>query len=1680
MKDKIESSDLFTPTKSLLPGNSIPSALTGNGDKMGTRYHDLFRMFFIVLSLVIAQSVTIQAGTITAAEYFIDTDPGQGSGTVLAARDGAFDSNLENVDIALNTSSLTIGVHNLFIRMKNDADVWGTPRKVPFNIDGNQYIAAQEYYIDTDPGAGNGFSLTAVDGAFDQKWEQGTASINTSSLTAGLHTLYVRAKNAEGHWGAPRQYKIEIIDQPTLSAMEYYVDSDPGAGNGTPMASNDGSFFDIRHTATGTLNTSNLSYGAHTIFARAKNSFAMWGATQNVGITVQSPLVTLISPSMNQSISAEYIVFQWNFPGSADRFDFIIDDDSTFTSPELVKDNIRDANGLVRSFDTLFAVRGWFADKTYYWKVFAYSDGATYSSSKGAFSFSSIKQPQPVWGPVLRAYNSGDKDHFYCTQQQQQNGAILRGGYRPEKPQGFVSVLPFNDPDMAPIYRIYTGSLSNRTAQCHFYTINDAERDSCIRRGWIYEGIIGFAYKNYHPGLVAMHHLYLFQVQTDTTIRDHFYTVNEFERLNAIKQYNFKDLGILAYVSPTTDTISFSSSLNCPSVGSGIDPLFGSLSHYEAQSFSIPEGRMSLSFSHQYNSLGVLLKTSIRSLGYGWSHTYSACLTNNDGSIKIFWPGGGYNEYDLSTFARKTRGIYDSLTKISDTIFEIRTKSQVVYRFSMIHKADSIAVLTSIKDRNNNVEQCSYDTSGNLLTVTGPKGRTLTFSYYIGQDSSFLIKSVKDPANRTIGFAYDTSGQLVAYTNANGDTTHYGYDTAWRFEHLLDKITQPKGNIFINVYDTSRSGKCLHRISEQKVITPGSPTQCIKLDYTNTDFVKVLDSKDNPYKFYYGPPKEGLISSLMTAYGNAFYEYKDSINNPGLPTKIIDGQGYVTTDTFDRWGNVLRIDKPYNIRHQFAYTALNDLSRYIGPRNDSTTYTYDANGNLIRVKNYRGQTSVAYRSDGLIDSVIDPMGNSSKLSYNTYGDVIGVRDPLNNSWQSTYDIVSRLINSTNPKGQVSSANYSQTDLITSAIGPIKDTTKYVYDRNGRLTTIQNAKHYNTILGYNSLNMLDSIQNPLGKTIRFGYTGTLLTKKTFASNDTLGIAYDSAGRIKSYSGAANATFTYDLNDNIKTVTENAKQMTFGYDSLNRLVGYSYYSSNNSDSISYGWDKAGNLKYVVYNEGGGTVNYSYYPDNLLYKVTDWLNDTTTYYYRNDGSLDYCIYPNGVKCFYTYDKAGRITALANVKTNGDTINGYAFTLDSLGNITGETRKEPYSAPQISADNTTYMYNAGNQLLKAGADSFAYDNNGNMFRRISGGVTTSYGFDPLNKLLTIDSSGVRKATYTYDVYGNRKSATRNGTTVNYELDFAGSMSNVLTEKDGNGNPLYFYIYGLGMVYRIKNGGAVECYHYDLRGSTIAMTNSSQAITHKYAYGSYGEMVVDSGINDNLFKFVGKYGVMDESNGMQFMRARYYDSKIGRFLSEDPVWGVNLYGYAEGNPVIYNDPTGTTVSLSCSAGEGIFFKGSIIFSNGDIYGSGGAGVGWGGGCSIDASSAVPQTGSSVNASCEVGYGPASGEVSIDESGEIDGSVSYSLGKFKTGLKSECSMTANGTVKLFSSKTSTGDLNEHFISPGGFRNTTLNSDEHFVQGGKNERLKQGGKESALKKKAAIPGPHVNSTDAMIQ
>jgi RHS repeat-associated protein len=306
------------------------------------------------------------------------------------------------------------------------------------------------------------------------------------------------------------------------------------------------------------------------------------------------------------------------------------------------------------------------------------------------------------------------------------------------------------------------------------------------------------------------------------------------------------------------------------------------------------------------------------------------------------------------------------------------------------------------------------------------------------------------------------------------------------------------------------------------------------------------------------------------------------------------------------------------------------------------------------------------------------------------------------------------------------------------------------------------------------------------------------------------------------------------------------------------------------------------------------------------SNWLGMTAEYDYDTAGRLARVDNFNRTWTSFGYDNADRLTDIQNRKADLTAISTWHFILDKNGNRLFTDKNEPL-LPAVGAGATAYTYNTQkNRLLTAGSSSFSYDNEGQLSSR-SG---TSYTFDYEHRLKSIGSS----YSYFYDGMGKRLKASRNGVQTRYIYDQAG---NLLAEANGSNVIQRYYIYGQGLLAMVTSSGQIYCYHFNAIGSTIAVTDSTQNIVNKYAYTPFGGIANQQEAVAQPFKFVGQYGVMAEPNGLYYMRARYYDPSIGRFISEDPSGfgggDVNLYAYVQNNPVIFIDPFGLERSSSFS-----------------------------------------------------------------------------------------------------------------------------------------------------------------------
>jgi len=242
----------------------------------------------LVLCLWASARLYAQAPQITQIEYFIDdVDPGFGQANQLSFTPGSMVNETFNVDV----SSAGGGLHFLKVRVKDDS-AWSLTHTISFySISAiTPLISKLEYFIDTDPGFGAGTNVPiSADSIVNTNF-----IVNTSSTPAGLHTLYIRAKETNGTWSLTHAMPFIVVSGDAvnnITEMEYFFNADPGFGNGIPVSITPGTMVSEAFA----VSTSALPTGVHTLHIRMKDSAGQWSHTRSfpiINIATGNPQIT--------------------------------------------------------------------------------------------------------------------------------------------------------------------------------------------------------------------------------------------------------------------------------------------------------------------------------------------------------------------------------------------------------------------------------------------------------------------------------------------------------------------------------------------------------------------------------------------------------------------------------------------------------------------------------------------------------------------------------------------------------------------------------------------------------------------------------------------------------------------------------------------------------------------------------------------------------------------------------------------------------------------------------------------------------------------------------------------------------------------------------------------------------------------------------------------------------------------------------------------------------------------------------------------------------------------------------------------------------------------------------------------------------------------------------------------
>jgi RHS repeat-associated protein len=673
----------------------------------------------------------------------------------------------------------------------------------------------------------------------------------------------------------------------------------------------------------------------------------------------------------------------------------------------------------------------------------------------------------------------------------------------------------------------------------------------------------------------------------------------------------------------------------------------------------------------------------------------------------------------------------------------------------------------------------------------------------------------------------------------------------------------------------------------------------------------------------------GLISTITDSVGRTTTYNYDPTNQ--YLTSVVDFDGRTTSYTYDTGSNpttahallsVTHTDGSHDYFSDDAHGHLVDAHRDGGA--EDTTFSY-YEGRVSVTDALGDATNYFFDDRGLLIQVQNPLHDTTRFAYDSNPNLIQTVDAANHASFDWYDSTGNLKASTDALGHSANYTYSTIDDRLASVTDAKgNTTRYGYDGTGNLTSTTYADGTIESVAYDPVGDVLSITNRRGQATHF--------------------TYDAAGNVltATFPDGSQATYTYDAHENLTSATDSTGTTTLAYDANDRLQQITYPSGR---YLKYTYDAAGRRTQMV-DQTGYTVNYGYDSLGNLATLKDGSGNLIAQYtYDAVGRLAREDDGNGTYTTYAYDAASELLHLVNYAPDGSVNSRFDYTYDSLGRRSTEATVDgtwtySYDAigelthavfvstnPAIVNQDEAYFYDAAgnrtetiingvttvyttnnmNEYTQVGNTHYTFDADGNMTSATDAGGTTTYTFNSQNQLTAVTGpSG--SWSYQYDAFGNRVSATAGGVTTNYVIDPFG-LGNLVGEYDAAGNLVAHYAYGLGLVSQTTAAGSSYYYAFDAIGSTSVLTDSTGAIVDSYACDPFGNSLAKSEAVTNPFQYVGEYGVMNEGNGLEFMRTRFFSTTAGRFASEDPLGirggDVNTLRYCWNDPVNRLDPTG-------------------------------------------------------------------------------------------------------------------------------------------------------------------------------
>jgi RHS repeat-associated protein len=940
-----------------------------------------------------------------------------------------------------------------------------------------------------------------------------------------------------------------------------------------------------------------------------------------------------------------------------------------------------------------------------------------------------------------------------------------------------------------------------------------------------------------------------------------------------------------------------------------------------------------------------------------WSLAYAGCSASSCNATKTTTLTDA-----LGHDTRYTFGAVYSATAASDTEGQLQSIQSGGVNGSNFLRTESYTYLTDCGSSCPSLMGTPTQVRGDLAPLTTLKPvqvRTIT------QDGATYTQTMSNPDS----FGFPTTITRVG-TDTKADTVTYTHDTsAW----VIGTVTKTQSAgatevaITLNANDLPETVTRFGRLDRtytyysdgtlwtskdgnnntttfsnyacgipQNISYPDGKSESAQVAYYG-----VLTSRTDPngYTTSYGQDAMGRLNLITYPYpaGETYYTNKTI-------TWTTAATGWTSTEAVGTYQKVTTYDA-------FLRPVLTneDSTRYVNRKFDADGRTTFESYPSTSSTETNGITS-AYDHLGRLSSQQDSGGNTT--TYTPAANQLTVKDRDGNNTTYTFKAYDE------PSTAWPSTIASPTATTTIGRDTWGKPTSFV---RGSITRSRT---------YDANQLLQKVSDPERTyDLTFDYDGAANLSHVYQAgtlSETRG--YDQRNRLTSISyqnGDPGVGFSYWPDGLLETATRGSNSHTYTYNSRRLLKSESITVGGNTYTLGYTYDTKAHLQTLTYPD---TTAVSFYPNDLGQTTQVGTYATSLTYYPN-GAAHTFTFGNAIAHTMTQTSDGR--QLPGTTTDTGVLN-LTYTYDGNGSPKTITDSLGTSTRSLTYDSANRLYTA-NATGLWGNTTFTYDNFDNLTSDATGGTTTSYTIDGGNNLLTQFVVGATSTAVSYDNLGNVKqegtgatatilnfnaanllnTVTQGATTYTYAYD--GKGQRVTSSSAGSGvqpvqitsfydaagrliydtttiNPVTDQIFksnfdpvvspttstnylyqGNHLVAKDATNGSthtITYVHTDALGSPVAQTNASKTVVGKSNYLPYGGLYSSSGTGNKAG--IGYAGQSMDPTGFVYMRARYYDPQLHRFLSMDPVdvdansaLNFNRYSYAANSPYAKYDPSG-------------------------------------------------------------------------------------------------------------------------------------------------------------------------------